>query len=156
MNTGLDFLGKRFNMAPRAHRRWLVVVIYAAFALWLLGFLLGSRWMGVVTTLVGFVALLVFAGFAGTGYEEGDEREVHRRDHAFYLAHRKMNWALVVALFMAWFQWPQNPLLAAAGPELSRILQQLPYAALFAVIGLNATLPQAILLWTEPDVEELG
>jgi hypothetical protein len=154
MNTSLDFLGKHINMAPRAHRRWLVAVSYVAFALWLLGFLLGSRALVLSTTMIGFAALLVFAGFAGTGYEEGDEREVHRRDHAFYLAHRKMSWALVVALFMAWFLWPQNPLLAAAGPEVSRILQQLPYAALFAVIGLNATLPQAILLWTEPDMEE--
>ena len=153
MNTTLHLAGKRINMAPRARRRWLVVVSYSAFALWLAGFLIGSRALVLSTTLIGFSAMLVFAGFAGTGYEEGDERQMHRRDHAFYLAHRKLSWALVVVLFTAWFQWPQNPLVVNAGPELRRVLEQLPYAVLFALIGLYATLPQAILLWTEPDME---
>jgi len=151
MKTEIDLLGKRINMAPRAHRRWFVVVSYGLFAGWWITFLFGSSRAGFVMSLVGFAGLLVFVSYAGTGTEGGDERQTHRRDRAFFTAHQQLNWALVIALFTAWFQWP--PVMAVASPAVRAVFEQLPYSVLFVLVGLYATLPQAILLWTEPDME---
>jgi hypothetical protein len=154
MNTTFELLGKRINLAPRSHRRMFVVVIYAGFAVWIMGILSGARYFGLFSGILCVVCLLALAAVAGTGYEGGDEREVHRRDHVFFVAHRQLSWVLVVLLFTSWFRGP-NPISAAVSPPVRALLEQLPFAVLFALVALYATLPQAILLWTEPDMEDM-
>ena len=152
MNTQLILLGKRINLAPRTHRRFFVVLIYAGFAVWIMGFLSGSRYFGLFSGILCVVCLLALAAVAGTGYEDGDEREVHRRDHVFFVAHKQLSWMLILLLFTSWLLGP-NPISAAVSPPVRALLEQLPFAVLLALVALYASLPQAILLWTEPDME---
>ena len=67
MNTQLNLLGKRIDLAPRSHRRFFVVFIYAGFAVWIMGFLSGSRNFGTLSGFLGLVCLLALAAVAGTG-----------------------------------------------------------------------------------------
>jgi hypothetical protein len=78
-----------------------------------------------------------------------DEREQAQRDRAHYQAYQ----ALIVALVPLW-------LLASWASHSSPLLRWLPippmelvYGLVLATIALAITLPQAILLWTEPDME---
>jgi hypothetical protein len=79
-----------------------------------------------------------------------DERELNQRDRAHYLAYQGAGAAvaaiLTVALIRAtkptWFAW------LAVNPN------ELYFGLLLALAVLMMTLPQAILLWTEPDMEE--
>ena len=153
MKTNFVLLGARISFASRESRRWLVVLIYAGFAAAEIAWFFQTRTLTPIAIFVGFLSLLVVAALAGTGYEPGDEREEHRRDHAFYKAHRPLAWVLVAVLFIFGVRG-LAPVLALASPALRAFLDQLPYAVLFAGAILYATLPQAILLWTEPDLED--
>jgi uncharacterized membrane protein YhaH (DUF805 family) len=153
MKTNFVLLGARISFASRESRRWLVVLVYAGFAAAEIAWFFQTRTLTPIAIFVGFLSLLVVAALAGTGYEPGDEREEHRRDHAFYKAHRPLAWVLVAVLFIFGVRG-LAPVLALASPALRAFLDQLPYAVLFAGAILYATLPQAILLWTEPDLED--
>jgi hypothetical protein len=79
-----------------------------------------------------------------------DEREQAQRDHAHFQAYQ----ALIVALAPMW-------LLAAWAAGSARLLAWLPmppvqlmYGLVLATLAMAITLPQAILLWTEPDMVE--
>ncbi len=81
-----------------------------------------------------------------------DERELAQRDRAHYLAYQ----AIAVALVVPWFvadvgvakpAWAQNMGISAV---------HLLYGLILAILLLVFTLPQAILLWLEPDMEEAG
>jgi hypothetical protein len=83
------------------------------------------------------------------GYRS-DERELQQRDRAHYLAYQ----ALAVVLAVLW-------LLAGWNTFAPRLLARIPvspslliYGVVLASIVAALTLPQAILLWTEPDMEE--
>jgi hypothetical protein len=78
-----------------------------------------------------------------------DERELHQRDRAHFLAYR----ALLVGLSLLW-------LVAIWGLLTPRRLNWGPMSASLMIFGavmvlltVALTLPQAILLWTEPDME---
>jgi hypothetical protein len=76
-----------------------------------------------------------------------DEREVERRDRVHYQAYQGICVLLALIWFLAmWELHPPHFLPAALVPVLLYLL------ALPAVL-LAVTLPQAILLWTEPDLE---
>ncbi len=83
----------------------------------------------------------------------GDEREMHRREHAYCMAYRFLGSALAAALIAACFTG-RNPMTPLVYPTLRTILYELPYALLMAAGILYITLPQTIPLWTEPDMEE--
>jgi hypothetical protein len=105
-----------------------------------------------------FIAFrLIFGGDQNGGlaepFERDDEREAVRRDHAHYLAYRFMATILIAAVICAWFNTP-NPVTPVVNPVLRALLQHLPYGVLFAGVILYFSLPQTILLWTEPDMEE--
>lgn len=79
-----------------------------------------------------------------------DERELHQRDHAHYLAFQALGVAVCVPMliasmrlirpsFMSWIPMPPDAMY---------------YGLTLVAIILFLTLPQAILLWTEPDMEE--
>src|SRR5208283_2000119 len=99
MKTNFVLLGARISFASRESRRWLVVLVYAGFAAAEIAWFFQTRTLTPVAILVSFLSILVLAALASTGYEPGDEREVHRRDHAFYTAYRPLAWVLVAALF---------------------------------------------------------
>ncbi|MGD0097556.1 MAG: hypothetical protein ABSB60_13750 [Terracidiphilus sp.] len=79
-----------------------------------------------------------------------DERELAQRDRAHYRAYG----ALVVATCMLWlvthFEANIPNMLARIAFPVGTVLYGLATATLIASI----TLPQSILLWTEPDMEE--
>jgi hypothetical protein len=154
MNAEITLFGKRISMASRARRRALVVFLYVTFAAWIVGFCCGLRYAFFVLIFLYMIALLLFSGYAGTGAEGGDEREIHRRDHAYFVAHKQMGWLLVVALFAYSVQGLNNLFPQLFPPAYRGILEALPFGVLMALITMNATLPAAILLWTEPDMEE--
>ena len=49
-----------------------------------------------------------------------------------------------------------NPFYPKWAPALRVFIDHLPYGLLFAAGILYYTLPQAILLWTEPNMEQEG
>ena len=80
---------------------------------------------------------------------QNDEREQGQRDRAHYLAYQM----LIFVLMPLW-------LAASWASHESRLLAWLPmpsavlvYGLVRAMIALAITLPQAILLWTEPDMD---
>lgn len=159
MNSEYAFGHLRIHFESRARRRLFVALFYAVLAAAeLAGFFTGARvaastWVN-VGCLIVFVALwIVFTGIAGDMGARGDEREAHRRDHAHFTAYRFFNYVLLGALFIAPIRNP-NPLASPPPVALRGILVQPNLLALSAFL-LYLTLPQAILLWTEPDMEEL-
>jgi FtsH-binding integral membrane protein len=81
-----------------------------------------------------------------------DERELKQRDRSHYQAYQAVGMGVVIAWFAAymgmlkpaWLTWiPMTPF-------------QLFYALMLVTLMLFLTLPQCILLWTEPDLEPEG
>ena len=85
----------------------------------------------------------------GSAYRN-DERELHQRDHAHYLAFQAVGVAVCVPMFIASMRLIR--------PSLMSWIPMPPdamyYGLTLVAIILFLTLPQAILLWTEPDMEE--
>jgi hypothetical protein len=78
-----------------------------------------------------------------------DEREIDQRGRAHYLAYQGLTLALVGLWGVANFHANKSSLLA----WLPIPADQLLYGLTTALVGVALTLPQAILLWTEPDME---
>jgi hypothetical protein len=84
-----------------------------------------------------------------------DEREVGRRDSAHELAYRRLGQVVIVTFLVAYFKNAAGPLLVGYGVLPSAaFFEKLIYGLLIASFILFLTLPQVILLWTEPDMEE--
>lgn len=78
---------------------------------------------------------------------KNDERELSRRDLAHYRAYQPLMLVPVVLLMLSsWAQRPPHWVSAA-------ILLQLIFAVSMFSTVLVVTLPSAIILWTEPDME---
>jgi hypothetical protein len=179
MKTDLLLLGKRICMASRMRRRWLVVMVYAGLAAMMTGTWFLDHWRisGMYLISSGFVVSWLFLGGYGTGglvklfgerdqnpksmvpqsssptqkMQEGrnDERELHQRDHAHYQAYL---WFAATTFFLSMYAAPQ--LLGRAHLSVDQLLN-LIHGGLMSAAILLFTLPQSILLWTEPDMEEL-
>jgi len=78
---------------------------------------------------------------------KNDERELSRRDRAHYLAFQPLSVVWFLALLLA--AWALHP---PSWLPLNAILSLLFVLALVASI-LTITLPAAIILWNEPDME---
>lgn len=160
MNTQLAFLGKHFNMAPRAHRRRFVVLLYAGFALLLIG---GLSFHGTpaVTIPIFFGVLYLSKILGGRNLDglippanRGDERDMRRRDHAYFVAYWWWDLSLIPAFLSIGLA--NLRVSGAWAPVLHTLAGRLPWGLLIAAMILYYTLPQAILLWTEPDMEPLS
>jgi hypothetical protein len=189
MNAELVLFGKRVDMAPRTHRRTLVVLIYTTLALLMAGLFLLDRWRttGYYIVFATFFVNRLFLGgynfgglvkpFSGKPPREpqvpppflllalrvyppqpveseyrSDERELEQRDRAHYYAYQWIASILVVLWLLAtWNTF--KPSLLAWIPVSSGILI---YGLVLAAIVVALTLPQAILLWTEPDMDADG
>jgi hypothetical protein len=176
------------SMAPRSHRRALVVITYAATLFIMAGaclpIMLGagyarSHWvLGLVLTnpvfLIWFVLLLVISrgvfgrfvrsgfrrsivgppprpvetslGLAATAPEDEpptDEREVAARDRAYRLAYK----GLVIGSFFI------LPAMLGCATVASRPAIMIAIMVMFLFLIVAVTLPQVVLLWTEPDLD---
>jgi hypothetical protein len=78
-----------------------------------------------------------------------DERELHQRDHAHYLAFQAVGVAVCVPMFIASMRLIRPSLMSWIPMPPDAIYYGLTLVAMI----LFLTLPQAILLWTEPDME---
>ena len=168
MNTEYSVGNLRLHFESRTRRRGFVALSYAVFAMvdLALNFLGPKINQGTNLHLkeatgawiicgcgVLFVALfIVFTGVSGDMHTHGDEREMHRREHAHFRAYRFLGYSLVAALFAGYFRGP-NPVTPLLPLVARDFLMQLPYIILGATGILYITLPQAILLWTEPDMD---
>lgn len=93
--------------------------------------------------------LRVYQPIPGLGADyRNDERELHQRDRAHYWAYQ----ILGVSILVPWFilSFPKLGFLISHALAI-----QIVSGMLLASIAMFLTLPQAILLWTEPDMEEL-
>jgi FtsH-binding integral membrane protein len=156
------------SMVSRERRRWLVVLCYAALSLLiLLGFAASSD-------AARFI-LMIFAVFAGIciqfvifyklakdtvlpmqganlglslntlWHKSGpDERQVAVRNAAYYRAYRVV--AVYLLLIMPVASW-----MVTGEAALNDVLLEFFALSLFVLVY---TLPQAIILWTEPDIPE--
>lgn len=187
MKAELVLMGKRVDMAPQAHRRTLVVLIYATLALLIAGLFLADRWRttgyylvfatflinrlflggynfgGLIKPFSGkpphrsdapppflMLALRVYQPEPGRNEYRSDERELQQRDRAHYQAYQGL--AVMVAVLWMLTGWNTfAPKLLAWVPGSAALLL---YGLALATVVLVLTLPQAILLWTEPDMEE--
>jgi hypothetical protein len=191
MRAELIILGKRLDMAPQAHRRTLVVLIYALMAALMTAFWFIDRWHTTGAEMI-FATILVnrfllggynFGGlikpFSGKAprnrniaqpspfllltlhvypsYSEpeesdyrNDERELQQRDRAHYQAYQWLSVALVVIWLFVNFK-NFTPKLLNWIPVPTDLLT---YGLALATIVVALTLPQSILLWTEPDMTE--
>lgn len=78
-----------------------------------------------------------------------DERELHQRDHAHYLAFQAVGVAVCVPMLMASMRLIRPSLMGWIPMQPDAMY----YGLTLVAIILFLTLPQAILLWTEPDME---
>jgi len=72
-----------------------------------------------------------------------DEREIEERDRIHYLAHNITRWLAAVLFFVFTFCVQSSP----------AALAQIGTAFLFLIALSLWSLPQCMILWTEPDVE---
>ncbi len=159
MNTEYAVGNIRIRLASQARRRWFVALFYAVLAAFDLAIshLIGKETIGAAIIIgcgilfVGF--WIIFTWIAGDMRARGDEREMYRRGQAHYLAYYFVGFSLAGAIIAGSYHGPDpiTPLLPLA---LRAFLAQLPKFLLWATFFLYLTLPQAILLWTEPDIEE--
>jgi hypothetical protein len=159
MKTDFVLLGRRISITSRCRRRWLVALLYAGFAAMVIAW---CAFYG-QSTLILIILFLLSGRLAkflgGRSYEEGllppfeggDERERYRRFRVHYVAYEYLDFAFLPALIAAMFK--SNPLSLPANPAVRIFLDRLPYGLLIAAGILYYTLPQTILLWTEPDME---
>jgi hypothetical protein len=159
MNTEYAIGNILIRFESRARRRWFVFLFYAAVTVISLAWCSFNpkqntgAWIVCGCMILGTTLAIVLSWIAGNMHAPGDEREMHRREHAHFKAYHLFGKLVVVVLIAdAWLKGhnPISPLLPLA---LRGGMVDWP-SALFMVTGLlYLTLPQAILLWTEPDMD---
>jgi MFS family permease len=159
VKTALTIGNIHVNIASRGRRRWLVAALYATLAAVVTAwFLLGNSYSA--PTFALFVVFALGVSFMGgqhhrrglvPSYEGGDERERTRRYKAHYKAYIWLDLMCIPALFAAFAV--NSPEARHAGPAAQLLVGRLAWSLLIAAGILYYTLPQAILLWTEPDME---
>jgi hypothetical protein len=113
----------------------------------------GPRQLGQAPLLL-LLKLRMYPAIAGddvSGYRN-DERELHQRDRAHYQAYQALGLAMV-AVWLAAFVGMGKPQWMGA---IAMTPYQLFYGMMMVMFVLFLTLPQCILLWTEPDMEKEG
>jgi hypothetical protein len=93
--------------------------------------------------------LRIYQPIAGVGLENSnDERELYQRDRAHFWAYQILGVSILVPwITLSLLGRPKLGLLSHA------LANQIASGMLLASLALFLTLPQAILLWTEPDME---
>jgi len=161
MNTEYAVGPIRIRFESQARRRWFVALFYAVLAVSAFAGLFTNMkiansqwvsWVSVGCMIVFVVAFIPFSWVAGNMRSRGDEREMHRRDHAHFRAYYFFLPVLMGELFIRYFREPNH--FAPPVPLAFRGFLVQPNILTVSALLLYATLPQAILLWTEPDMEQ--
>ena len=158
MNTDYAVGNFRIRFESRARRRWFVALVYTALAVFMLAALFLSHkdatgaWFTASCGILSIALWIIFSWLAGDPHARGDEREVHRRDHAHFRAYYALGFFLFGALIAGSFRGP-DPITPHLPLALRGYLMQLPFVLLLTTGLLYGTLPSAILLWTEPDMD---
>ena len=145
--------------------RWRTTGYYLVFATFLVNrlFLGGYNFGGLIKPFSGkpprspdgpppfvLLALRVYHPEPAENEYRSDERELQQRDRAHYNAYQWIASTLVVLWLLAGWNTFRPHLLAWIPVSPSLLI----YGIVLAAIVVALTLPQAILLWTEPDMEE--
>lgn len=166
MKTELIVGSFRIHFESRLRRRLFVTLCYAVFAFCdLVWCFLNPKmnrgaspedatgaWIVAGCMLLSAVLLGVLTGLGGGLRTGGDERETHRRQHSISKAYPFIGFGIVAAVFTSSFGIPTAGPLPLAAREF---LVQLTFILLMVSFFLYMTLPQAILLWTEPDMDSV-
>lgn len=158
MNTEYTIGNFRIHFESQVRRRWFVALVYSVMAVFLLAGLFLSHknvngaWITAGCDILFIALWMIFSWIAGDPRARDDEREVHRRDHAHFMAYRIFSFFLLGGVIAFSFRGP-NPIAQLFPLALMGFFTQLPYVLLLAAALLYITLPQAILLWTEPDMD---
>lgn len=164
MNTELVVGNFRIHFESRSRRRWFVALCYAVFVASDLAWCLlnpkinrsagpeqaTGAWIIAGCMFLSVVLLMFLTGLGGDLRARGDEREMHRRMHSISRAYPLVGFGIMASVFASSFAIP------TAGPmplALREFLEQLTFILLMATFFVYVTLPQAILLWTEPDMD---
>jgi len=153
-----------FSMNRRRNRRWLVVSLCICIAaLCVMVFLNRVSGMAMFLTIIVVINPFVFGEFMFWGKKRGgilkpfeptfeptseqanDERELGARDLAHFHAYRRITMLLVCIAVLPEYLSRKHVSLA----ELLPLTQKL----LWVLVAIALTLPQAMLLWSEPDIE---
>ncbi len=159
MNTEYAVGKIHIRFESRARRRWFVALFYAVLAAWVLAalFLNGEETTGAWTVIgcatLAVALLLFFGSITGDMNARGDEREMRRREHAHFRAYRILG-IFMTGVFISYFSFVGHNSITLRMPAALRgSLMRLPFALFIAFVSLYVSLPQAILLWTEPDMD---
>ena len=173
MNTEYAIGKIRIRFESRARRRWFVALCFVALAALDLACCLfnpklnpGINRMAATGTIAAtgtwiicgcailWVALwIVLTGLAGNVRARRDEREIRRLEQAFTRAYPILGYSIVALFWVVCLSWP-SPITPLTSAALREVLVPLPFILLMATLFLYVTLPPAILLWTEPDMED--
>lgn len=162
MNTEYAVGNLRIHFESRARRRWLVVLVYAILVVFDLvwipvqgqaWFLAHAPWLAAGLLALIVVLAIIFSWLNDDLHRPGDERETHRREHAYARAYRPLGFFFLAALFAGTLFAGPHPLPYLGSPMVRSFLIQSPSVFLWAAGIVYIILPQAILLWTEPDME---
>ena len=160
MNTEYAFGNIRIRFESRARRRWFVALFYAAAAVICLAWCSFDQkrntgaWIVCGCMILGTTLMIVFSWIAGDMHARGDEREMHRREHSYFKAYSVFGKLVVAALIADAYFRGHNPITPLLPLALRGGMVGWPSALFMATGLLYLTLPQAILIWTEPDMEE--
>jgi hypothetical protein len=152
------------SMNRRHNRRWLVMAMYLLLAVLFATVVYRHDWLlFLFFPVVLVVNPLLFGEFLFWGKKYGglvkpfhsdreqpnDERELAARDRAHYRAYGwvLISFFLILLIGGDWF--PERPRYNMSPAQFLYLIQSLVWGAW----TLAMTLPQAILLWTEPDIE---
>lgn len=159
MNTELAVFGVRMKMESRTRRRQFVALFYAAMTVICFAWCsfdpkqITGTWILCAGMILGTALAIVFSGISGDMRVRGDEREMHRREQAHLQAYSLFGKLIAAALIANVCFRGRNPIAPLLPLALRGGMVDWPSALLMAAGLLYLTLPQAILLWTEPDME---
>jgi hypothetical protein len=176
MRAELGLMGKSPQLASRSRRRWLVDLIYALFAVCLIASWLIDRWslssvISILVVLLPSFWILRLTTKPQAGYLP-DERELRWRDRAHFYAYRAVV-ILIVVVFTnvmaqrdrflqhrAYLKFLQHEIpLHAWNPQLLQPLcpshaEDFLWGAVVVTLFIASTLPESLILWFAPDMEE--
>lgn len=160
MNTEYAVGNFRIRFESQARRRWFVALFYTAVTVICLAWCslnpkqIAGAWILSGCLVVITVLAIVFSWITGSMQAPGDEREMHRREHAQFRAYAVFGKLVVAVLIADVYFRGRNPVTPLLPGALRGGMVDWPSALFMASGLLYLSLPQAMLPWTEPDMEE--
>ena len=151
----------RIRFESQVRRRWFIALFYAAVTAICLAWCSfnpkqnSGAWIVCACMILGVTLAIVFSWIAGDRHAPEDEREMHRREHAHYKAYSLFGKLAVAVLIADVCFRGHNPIAPFLPLPLRGGMVDWPSASFMAAGILYLTLPQSILLWTEPDMDEI-